>query len=81
MSFSPDPSAVIPQMVAAMENILSAAAQEESVKRFVLTSSSAAVLIAQANVEVEVTKGTLNLVFCLQFFFPFRALTSIRYVE
>lgn len=59
-SFSPDPNAVIPKMVAAMENILSTAAQEESVKRFVLTSSSAAVLIAQANVEVEVTKDTWN---------------------
>ena len=60
MSFSPDASAVIPKMVAAMENILKTAAQEETVKRFVLTSSSAAALIAQANVKVEVTKGTPN---------------------
>lgn len=65
-------------MVATMENILSAAAQEEPVKRFVLTSSSAAVLITQAIMEVVVTKG-IQILLILSVFVL--SLTSTRYMD
>lgn len=46
MSFDPDPNKVIPIAIAGAVNALKAAYAETSVKRFVLTSSSSAVLPA-----------------------------------
>ncbi|EED23358.1 cinnamoyl-CoA reductase, putative [Talaromyces stipitatus ATCC 10500] len=60
MSFSPDPTVVIPKMINTMENIMSTVAQEDTVKRFVLTSSSGAVLTAQPDVEIVVYEDTWN---------------------
>lgn len=60
MSFSPDPNVVVNKMVLAMENLLTTAAAEKSVKRFVFTSSSAAALIAKQGEEIVVDKGTFG---------------------
>lgn len=59
-SFSEDPGQVIDGVVAGTLNFLRAAAKEPSVKRFVLTSSSAAALTAIPNKEVTVTTDTWN---------------------
>ena len=49
VTFSPDPSTVIPGFVAFVENALSAAKKEPSIKRFVLTSLSAAAATNRLN--------------------------------
>ncbi|KAJ5679526.1 hypothetical protein N7462_007770 [Penicillium macrosclerotiorum] len=59
-SLDPNPHNVIPGTIAGTINALEAAAQEPSVKRFVLTSSSNAVLIPEPNNHVKVTADTWN---------------------
>ncbi|KAI4276558.1 MAG: hypothetical protein L6R38_005634 [Xanthoria sp. 2 TBL-2021] len=49
MSDSPNPNEVIPGVIAGAINALSAGAKEPSVKRFVFTSSSTAILIPRLN--------------------------------
>ncbi|KAL1894017.1 hypothetical protein Sste5346_006159 [Sporothrix stenoceras] len=49
VSFSSDPHAVIPQAVETTLNVLRAAQKQESVSRFVLTSSSSAALVPKPN--------------------------------
>lgn len=57
---NPNPYEVVPGTVAGTVNALAAAAGEPSVKRFVLTSSSAAALIPKPDDPVVVTTGTWN---------------------
>ena len=52
-----DPKVVIPNVVAGTLNPLEAASKHESVKRFVLTSSSAAALIPRPNEEIIVDES------------------------
>ncbi|KAF7560766.1 hypothetical protein G7046_g3379 [Stylonectria norvegica] len=59
-TMNPNPYEVVPGTVAGTVNALEAAAGEPSVKRFVLTSSSAAALIPKPNDPVVVTSGTWN---------------------
>lgn len=59
-TMNPDPNAVIPGTVKGTLNSLSAAAKEPSVKRFVLTSSSASALIPKPNNPIIVTTETWN---------------------
>ncbi|KAK8065895.1 hypothetical protein PG997_012642 [Apiospora hydei] len=59
-SMDPDPHKVIPGTIASTVNALTAAASEPSVKRFVLTSSSAAALIPKPNTSLTVTADTWN---------------------
>lgn len=59
-SMDPNPHNVIPGTVAGVKNALMAAAKEPTVKRFVLTSSSASALIPRPNEEVTVTTDTWN---------------------
>ncbi|KAK7967172.1 uncharacterized protein PG986_001449 [Apiospora aurea] len=56
----PNPHNVIPGTIASTVNALTAAASEPSVKRFVLTSSSAAALIPKPNTPLTVTADTWN---------------------
>lgn len=51
LSLDPDPNVVIPKVIRGTINILEAAAKQPSVKRVVLTSSSAAVLVPEPNVK------------------------------
>ncbi|KAK1570175.1 aldehyde reductase [Colletotrichum navitas] len=60
-SLDPNPYNVIPGTVSGTLNALEAAAQEPSVKRFVLTSSSTAALIPKPNNPVKVTTDTWNI--------------------
>ncbi|KAJ6104764.1 NAD dependent epimerase/dehydratase [Penicillium sp. IBT 18751x] len=61
VSFNDDPNLVIPWVVRAVENVLEAASRHSSIKRFVLTSSSSAVLIPAPNKEgVRVDESTWN---------------------
>jgi nucleoside-diphosphate-sugar epimerase len=59
-TMDPNPDNVIPGTVAGTRNALEAAAQEPSVKRFVLTSSSTAALIPKPNTRLKVTSDTWN---------------------
>ncbi|KAI2620440.1 aldehyde reductase [Hypoxylon sp. NC1633] len=59
-TMNPNPYEVVPGTLAGTVNALAAAAGEPSVKRFVLTSSSAAALIPKPNDPVVVTTGTWN---------------------
>lgn len=59
-TLDPNPHNVIPGTIAGTVNALQAAAQEPSVKRFVLTSSSLAALIPKPNHPVQVTAETWN---------------------
>lgn len=59
-TLDPNPHNVIPGTVAGTVNALEAAAQEPSVKRFVLTSSSLAALTPKPNHLVQVTSATWN---------------------
>ncbi|GIJ91135.1 hypothetical protein Asppvi_010100 [Aspergillus pseudoviridinutans] len=59
-SLDPNPHNVIPGTISGTVNALEAAAQEPSVKRFVLTSSSTAALIPKPNSAVKVTTDTWN---------------------
>jgi nucleoside-diphosphate-sugar epimerase len=56
VSFNPDPNDVIPATEEGVRNILRSAVKEPSVKRFVLTSSSAAVVIPKPNEVINVGK-------------------------
>lgn len=57
---NPNPYEVIPGSIKGTLEVLSAAAKEPSVKRFVLTSSSASALIPKPNDPVQVTTDTWN---------------------
>lgn len=59
-TMDPNPHNVIPGTVSGTLNTLKAAAQEPSVKRFVLTSSSTAALQPKPNNPIEVTTDTWN---------------------
>lgn len=59
-TMDPNPHNVIPGTVSGTVNALKAAAQEPSVKRFVLTSSSTAALIPKPNNPIKVTTDTWN---------------------
>ncbi|KIW24729.1 uncharacterized protein PV07_10424 [Cladophialophora immunda] len=60
VSFSPDADAVIPGVIASTVNLLKAAAAQQSVKSFVLTSSSTAALIPEVNKQMTVEQNTWN---------------------
>lgn len=61
MTFGSDPEAIIPWVIKASENMLEAAASKPTIKRFVLTSSSTAVVIPVADKEgVRVDEGMHN---------------------
>ncbi|KAL1626661.1 hypothetical protein SLS54_002824 [Diplodia seriata] len=60
VSFDADPAKVIPPAVDGAMNALRAANGEPSVKRYVLTSSSFAVLLPKPDTAVTVTKDTWN---------------------
>ena len=59
-TMDPNPHNVIPATVAGTVNAMTAAMREQSVKRFVLTSSSAAALIPKPNTPQDVTTETWN---------------------
>lgn len=59
-SFSNDPHKVIGGVIDSVTNVLTAAAKEPKVKRFVLTSSSTAALLAKPGVEQTATVDTWN---------------------
>ncbi|EMF11571.1 NAD(P)-binding protein [Sphaerulina musiva SO2202] len=59
-TFGTDPNKVITPTKAGVLSILKSAAKEPSVKRFVLTSSSAAVLLPKLNKELTVSKDDWN---------------------
>lgn len=58
ISMRPNPNAVIPTVIAGTVNAPSAAAKTSSVKRFVLTSSSTAVLVPEPNKHLVVSEGS-----------------------
>lgn len=60
VSFSADPNKVINATVSGIRSILRSAANAGTVKRFVLTSSSAAVLLPKHNVEFSVDGSVWN---------------------
>jgi nucleoside-diphosphate-sugar epimerase len=60
MTWDTDPSKVIPQVIALNINLMKAAANEPSVRRFVFTSSSHAAIERRPNVEYEVTENSWN---------------------
>ncbi|KAL8920774.1 MAG: hypothetical protein Q9208_006104 [Pyrenodesmia sp. 3 TL-2023] len=55
MSFSADPNKVIPSVIAGAINVASSAAKEPSIKRFVYTSSSTAILMPRLNEEFTIS--------------------------
>lgn len=57
---SPDPNAVIPKVIKGVLNPLEAASKNSSVKRFVLTSSTAAALVARTNEALTVDESMLS---------------------
>lgn len=60
VSFDPDPAKVIPTAVDGAVNVLKAANKEPSVKRYVLTSSSAAASMPDSDQEKLVTRDSWN---------------------
>ncbi|EAW09036.1 aldehyde reductase II [Aspergillus clavatus NRRL 1] len=60
LTFGNDPNKVITPMLEALHNILSSAAKEPTVKRFVLTSSAIACLTPQPEKEIHVDTTTWN---------------------
>lgn len=60
MTFDPDPNKVIPQTIAGVTRILDAALMEPSVKRFVYTSSSTALLLPRTNEVFKIDKTWWN---------------------
>ena len=60
MSFGADPNEVVTPVVAGTKSILRSAAKHPSVKRFVLTSSSCAVLLPKLNTPLMVGKEDWN---------------------
>lgn len=59
-TFSPDPNEVIPGVISGVKSILNSCIKEPSVKRFVLTSSSAAALLPKPGKKFTVTVGDWN---------------------
>ena len=55
MTFSPDPNAVIPLVLAGARNIAAAVSKQASITRFVYTSSSAALILPKPNHERTIT--------------------------
>ncbi|KAL8795898.1 MAG: hypothetical protein Q9182_007470 [Xanthomendoza sp. 2 TL-2023] len=60
LTFSPDPNLVIPTTIAGALNAASAAAKSPSIKRFIYTSSSAALLLARTNEPFTITNKQWN---------------------
>lgn len=60
MTFNPDPNVVIPPTVKLILNLLNAASQHSSVKRFVLSSSCAAAVSPEPGVSRVVDRDTWN---------------------
>lgn len=60
LSFSPNPHEVIPGVIAGAVNAVSAAAKQPSIKRFVYTSSSAAITAAKPGVEFTISTHRWN---------------------
>ncbi|KAM3077216.1 hypothetical protein ACMFMG_003319 [Clarireedia jacksonii] len=60
VSFSPDPTQVIPEVLAGINEILDSAASEPSVKRFVFTSSSMAATHPKPNEEFYIDENMWN---------------------
>lgn len=60
VSFSDDPKIVVPIAVDGTKAVLKAAANASSVSRFVLTSSSSAVICNVPNIELDLTEDTWN---------------------
>jgi nucleoside-diphosphate-sugar epimerase len=60
VDINPDPDIVIPTVVNSTLNALKAAANESSVKRFVLTSSGSAVVFPKPNHKINITPDTWN---------------------
>ena len=60
LSFDKDPNNVVPQTVAGTMTALKAAAKEESVKRFVYTSSSVAATLPKPNTKFHIDSKTWN---------------------
>ncbi|KAL9008663.1 MAG: hypothetical protein Q9173_006235 [Seirophora scorigena] len=60
VTFAPDPNKVIPGVIAAAISAASAAAKQASGKRFVYTSSSAAITNAKPNVEHSISASQWN---------------------
>ena len=61
LTFDPDPNQVIPGVVAGAVNAASAASKIPSIKRFVYTSSSSAILLPKPNVELNVSTEDWNI--------------------
>lgn len=59
-TMNPDPHAVVPGTIAGTVNAMTSAAREPSVRRFVLTSSSASALVPKPNTPGVVTTETWN---------------------
>jgi nucleoside-diphosphate-sugar epimerase len=60
MTFGADPNKIVTPVVAGVRSILRSASRVSSVKRFVLTSSSCAVLLPSLDAPLSVDKGTWN---------------------
>jgi nucleoside-diphosphate-sugar epimerase len=60
MTFSDDPYMVIPEVVSGVASILSSAAHEPSIKRFVLTSSAASCSSPHPGKEFNISSKTWN---------------------
>ncbi len=60
MSDSPDPNKLIPSVIAGTINALTAASKTPSIKRFVFTSSSTAILIPRLNEVFTITTSQWN---------------------
>lgn len=60
VSLSPDPNAVIPSVIKAVQNALTAAAAEPGLKAFVLTSSSTAAASTKLNTKFHINKESWN---------------------
>ncbi|KAF1347002.1 hypothetical protein BDV97DRAFT_358302 [Delphinella strobiligena] len=60
LSFSPKAEDVIPGVVANVNNVLKSAAKESSIKRFILTSSSAASVFPIPEKKFQITKDSWN---------------------
>lgn len=60
LSFSDDPNAVIPEVIAGVKSILESSAKEKSIKRFVYTSSSMAATMPKPNKKFTITPQSWN---------------------
>jgi nucleoside-diphosphate-sugar epimerase len=60
LTFRDDPNLVIPSVIAGVQNALKAAASTPTVKRFVLTSSSNALVVATPNTKYHLDQNSWN---------------------